>query len=417
MAHHDLLDRVAVLAATDPEAYRRIQRAEERLARFYREGPGWTLVRTRALARLMKEPAPAMAGHGLPRLTEPGDYALVAWILWYGERLLLSTAPGAGGGEAQFILSDLAEELIAQTARVSADNAAPALDLRDHRHRASLVRALRALEGIGAIRRLHATITLEEWESEASGNILYEFTPLAGRLLASVDAAALTPLATGPAHPRQEPGAPAAATPLQRAWRALLLGPVFCALDDPEAFAALQKSRSEVASALGNALGWDLDLRQGYALVLRDSMAQYATDAVIARERRSIRHPVLLLAALYRWRVQAGELRPDADGVVALSLAVFESDLWALQQEHGANWGVVLGAASQAVLVRDTLAEMRAGGLLRGPDDEGRVHLLPALARLEGRYAPPDEPEAAPDGPAAPRAAAGGDKPVALSLF
>ncbi len=400
---------MGILADDDPAAYRRVQRAEERLARFYREGPGWSLARTRAMARLIKEPAPAAAGRGLPRLQEPMDYALLAWVLWYGEGLLLSATPGTGGGETQFVLSDLAEALLAETA---AAPDVPALDLRDHRHRESLVRALRGLEACQAIRRLQGLP--EEWEA-GSGNVLYEFTPMAARLPVRLDAAELMALATGPAHPRREPAAPGAAEPLQRAWRALLLGPAFHALDDPEAFAALVRARTAVAAALRDALGWDLDLRQGFALVVRGEPAESAQAVAVETDRRAIQHPVLLLAALYRRRVQSGELVPDADGVLSLPLAVLESDLWGLRDAHRERWGAVLGAASSRQLLRDTLTEMRAAGLLRGPDETDRVHLLPALARAAGRYAEADAERRGRRGGETDGPARSG--PVALGLF
>ncbi len=418
MAHHDLLDRVAILADDDPAAYRRVQRAEDRLVRFYRDGPGWTLVRTRSMARLVKEPVPA-AARGLPRLQEPLDYALFTWVLWYGEGLLLSSSPGAGGGESQFVLSDLAEALLAQTAAV--EGGVRRLDLREHRQRQSLVRALRALETCQAIRRLQGAP--EEWEAGAGGaNVLYEFTPLAPRLLRRVDVSELSALATGPAHPAREPAAPGAATPLQRAWRALLLGPVLHAADDPEAFAALTRARGEVGAALGRALGWQLDLRLGYALAVRDGMMAYASGAVIDTDRRAVQHPILLLAAHYRVRVRSGAMAPDADGVVSLPLAAFESDLWTLRDEHRDQWGAALGALGPKPLVGMVLEEMRADGLLRGPDDGGRVHLQPALARVQGYYASGGQE---PDAPERPRRTRGGgdeggrDRPggIALRLF
>ena len=415
LAHHDLLDRVAILADDDPIAYRRVQRAEDRLARFYRDGPGWSLVRTRSVARLVKEPAPA-AARGLPRLQEPLEYALFTWVLWYGEGLLLSSSPGAGGGEGQFVLSDLAEALLAQTAAVAGIEP---LDLRDHRQRQSLVRALRALEVCQAIRRLQGAP--EEWESTAGGaNVLYEFTPLAPRLLCRVDIATLADLALGPAHPAREPAAPNAANPMQRAWRALLLGPVLHAADDPEAFAALIRARGEVAAVLQRVLGWELDLRRGYALVVRDGTVAYAPGAVIDTDRRAVQHPILLLAARYRDRVRLGDLEPDADGVVRVSLAGFESDLWALRDAYRDQWGTALGDVGPKALLRAVLEEMRAGGLLRGPDAAGCICLQPALARAQGHYGPGGQD---PPGPGRPRRVRGGGEAddraggTALRLF
>jgi len=414
LAHHDLLDRVAVTAAGDATAYRRIQRAEEHLARFYREGPGWTLVRTRALARLVREPAPAGVGRGLPGLEEPLDYALLTWVLWYGEHLLLAATAATGGGESQFVMSELAEAILAQTAVTTAVR----FDLLDHRHRASLVRALRALEGVGAIARLHGE--LEQWDGSRAGNVLYEFLPLAQRLLARVDWEGVFALATGPGHTRVEPAAPGAATPLQRAWRGLLLGPVLYRCDDREAFAALVAARADVARSLERHLGWVLDLRRSFALVLREPgtgedtpTSLHADGVVVAVERRAVYQPILLLAAEYRHRLRAGELRVDEDDILTVPEAELESVLWSLREQHREHWGVTL--AGDPHLARTVLEEMRRGGLARGPDAEGRIHLMPALARVEGRYAQGNEAERPPR-----RSARGGNGtagPTALGLF
>ena len=414
-AHHDLLDRVAVSAADDPVAYRRIQRAEERLARFYREGPGWALLRTRAFARLIREPAPCAAGRGLPGLEEPLDYALFTWVLWYGEHLVLAATAATGGGESQFVMSELAEAILAQTAGTSAVR----LDLLDHRHRGSLVRALRCLEALGAIRRLQGE--LEAWDPAAGGNVLYEFLPAAQRLLVRADWERVFALATGPGYTRTEPLPPGNASPLQRAWRALLLGPALYRCDDPEAFAALLAARAEVRRQLYGALRWELELRRSFALVLRRAggleedgagAALVADGATVRVERRAVYQPILLLAAEARRRVAAGEWRADADDVVTLPEAEFEGVVWALRQQHRERWGVTLGGDPR--LTATVLAEMRLAGLARGPDADGFVHLMPLLARVLGRYAE-GEPSRAPR--RAGRAADGNPGATALGLF
>lgn len=407
LAHHDLLDRVSVSAADDPAAYRRIQRAEERLARFHREGPGWSVVRTRTLARLVREPAPCAAGRGLPGLEEPLDYALLTWVLWYGEHLVLAATPAAGGGETQFVMSELAEAILTQ-----ALGGPGGLDLLDHRHRSSLVRALRCLEGLGAIRRLQGE--LEAWEPSGTGNVLYEFLPPAQRLLCRADWESVFAFADGPGHSRAEPAAPGGALPLQRAWRALLLGPALFRCDDAEAFAALLGAQGEVRRRLYGELGWDLDVRRSYAVALRpggDGTALHADGATVQVERRAVYQPILLFAAEARRRVAAAQWRPDGDDVVTIQEAEFESVLWGLRQAHREHWGVTLGADPH--LGATVLAEMRLGGLARGPDAEGAVHLLPLLGRVEGRYA---EGEAARPTrrPARPEA---GPRPATIGLI
>ncbi len=387
LAHYDLLDRVAVSALDDPVAYRRVQRAEDRLARFYREGPGWTLLRTRAFARLVREPSPCAAARGLPGLERPLDYALLTWVLWYGENLALAASAATGGGESQFVMSELAEAILAQMG----GSAASRLELLDHRQRESLVRALRCLETLGAIRRLQGEI--EAWDPGAGGNVLYEFLPAAQRLLARADWGLVFAFASSAGYTRTEPLAPGSASPLQRAWRALLLGPALFRCDDPEAFAGLLLAQADVRRQLYTALRADLEIRRSFALVLRpvagtdeiSATAGFVADgATVQVERRAVYQPVLLLAAEARRRVRTGEWRPDADDVITIAAAEWEAVLWSLRQQHREHWGVTLGGDPHLAVT--VLAEMRLAGLARGPDAAGFVHLMPLLGRLAGRY-------------------------------
>lgn len=401
MAHHDLMDRIAIAADEDGLAYRRIQRHEKELQRWYRQNPNWAIVRTREQVRLVRRPSIVEAGRGLTGLNAPQDYALLCWILWYGERLFLSA------GEGLFLLSDMADEIVV----AAADPLGPDwLDLKRHLDRAALIRALRCLEGLAVIRRLEGEA--DEWmQGRTEANVLYEFTPLAQQLLAGVDRAALRELALAEPLPAREPVHPDP-QPMVRAWRALLLGPALHRLDDPEAFAALVAAQRTVGRELQRTLGWDLDVRADYACILRETMAQHAAGTLLDAERKHIYHPILLLCGHYRSRVQTGELRSDAHGVLTVPLESFGSEVWRIRERWKENWGTTLGDMGYALLCEEVLAEMRRAGLLRGPDATGHVHLLPAAARFTAHYETADEPPALKT-----RREASGADAVALRLF
>jgi hypothetical protein len=58
-----------------------------------------------------------------------------------------------------------------------------------------------------------------------------------------------------------------------------------------------------------------------------------------------------------------------------------------LQARHGDRWGKGVREQSVRSLARDVVGEMKAWGLLRGPDEKGQYVVLPTAARLAAHYA------------------------------
>ena len=71
--------------------------------KWFFEHPGWQLTDSQGVARLIKTPARAGPGQGIPLLQSALDYEILIRVLWFGGKT----------GADQFILSHLLEEITA----------------------------------------------------------------------------------------------------------------------------------------------------------------------------------------------------------------------------------------------------------------------------------------------------------------
>lgn len=341
--HHrpyiDLLDRVAVFAQRDTIAYQRIRARLDEIRAWFAERTGWPVIYTRDLIRLIKTPALLSSGHGFRWAQSPFDYALFTWTLWFAE----------ANGDDQFLLSQLIEEI---EVRANELDGPGAIDWDVHLHRLALNRALRGLEEMGALQRVHGDT--DTWAQSGSGDSLYEFTPLVrylslelpGTLIGSamnggqVAAASITgPMddGLGLGHSGGESAAPPApdssaaieaqvapdgkgegpspqstVAPLHRLYRTLLLSPALYRTADPEAFALLSKERIErIGADLQNRIGWDLEVTDTYAALLRPNGSE-ASDQALFPFRGALSQVILLLCGHLREQVQSGRLSADS---------------------------------------------------------------------------------------------------------
>lgn len=393
----DLLDRPAVDAGTQPEAYRRIMRHEPYLRGWMWERPRWRLLAGESVCRLERLPSQALPDRGLPRLRLPHDYACLCWALWFAETR-------AADPRRWFVLSELAAEV----ARASEGG----FLLGEREQREALVRALQLLVDLGAL--VCRDGQAERWaagqaELDQPAEVLYEFAEDAPRLLASFDPSGLDAPPAAPEAPLLGPTGQEA-PPAARAWRALLLGPLLWRRDDPEGFAALCAAAEGFRRDLEVALGWDLELAADYARVWRAAVGHGVAgvlldlvpepgDPGVERHVRYIFHPVLLLCGLVRAAVAEGRLAAGPDGTVAVAAGWLEEALLGLWRAHRRSWGSELGdQIGFPELARRVQRQLRQMGFLRGPDPLGRCWLLPVAGVLQGEYAEAPEAEA-PAGP------------------
>jgi len=399
--HHrpfiDLLDRVAVFAREDTVVYRRIRARLHELRQWFADRTAWPVVCNRELARLVKIPALTSGGHGFRWVQQTLDYELFVWLLWYAE----------ARGEEQFLLSGLVEEV---EVRVQELLGPGHIDWDIHAQRLALNRAIKGLEAAGALRRIDGDT--EEWARTGTGDTLYEFTSLVRHLYVQIPeeifsettgAAAISELAAttdvtpanggvtaeagGDGGAVEEPQAHGSSPALQRLYRTLLLSPALYACADPEAFALLRgrDRRQSIATDLQETLGWDLEVTETYAALLRPSASEVSEQALFPF-RGALCHVILLLCGHLQSLVLDGKLEPDGFDRIRLTPARLTALLTELRSIHGEQWGKTVAELNAQSLAETVMTCMREWDILSGPDADGQIYILPLAARFRGLY-------------------------------
>lgn len=391
-AHHQLLHAAVIAREQDPEGYRLVRRHATLLTAWHERHTGWALYMGEQTVRLLRRPGAVPHGTWDPwrnvAFQSPRDYACLIWILWYARSPLVL----GSGVYRQFLLSRMAGSLVEQSATQSQEGVLP-LDFANSRaDRGSLVRALRALEELGAMRMVDGSP--DAWASaEEEADSLYEFTEVLTALIVGLDSAHLAALtAVGdvtrtlerpPLSSGQRDTSSARNDALKRAWRALLLGPVLLRRDDPEAFTALRRTHEVIEDEAQTTFGFSLELTPTYArLVLQSGDGQEGAPGLLNPQRRGLDQAALALCAAVRDAVVRGQApAPDADGCLALSwqetLAVFETVCTAYQEA----WSKELAQETDHdALLRRVCGVLHQAGLARVPDVAGTILFLPTAA-------------------------------------
>lgn len=368
----DLVDRPVIFARQDPLAYRRVRHQHRPVQEWFGTRCGWPVILTQELARVIKTPARPASGLGFRWAQDPLDYELFTWVLWYAEHLQ---------GD-QFVLSDLVREVETQAAALVGPGH---LDWNLYPHRQALRRAILGLEALGALRRLDGDT--EGWVQRGVGDTLYEFTSLVPHLAPHLPAELFTGLAVlANPYVLYEPAA-GSATPEQRLYRTLLLSPALYRADDPEAFALLlpRDRRRNMIRDLSDRFGWDLEISETYACLLRPSASE-ASESLLFPFRGALCHVLLLLMGRVQELVSSGQAQKDAYDRVRLPLARLTAEVLDLRGRWGENWGATMSRLPAQALVEEIVTALQDWTLLTGPDQDGQVMILPLSARFRGVY-------------------------------
>lgn len=379
-AYRMLMDSFAVLAEDDPETYRTIKVRQKEMQTWLYDATGWWLAVTSECAYVAKYPVVPLTWQGFDMrersLQRPLDYELLVWALWYGERKPL---------DHTFLIGMLASDVQEETRPfVGAGH----IDWNVREHRESLVRAMRALEAMGAVRRLDGEA---EWfeRDGVEADLVYEFTPVA-RALQVQPARELVPVGVSIATAAEE-------RPLsvrQRLYRLLLTTPAVLAEHEPHAFALLtyDKERLSIAADFEARLGWQLEVTPTYAALLRHhepgAQPSFPTGHIVSRI-------ALLLCQHLRTQVarrarDAAALTPDAFDRLLLDEARFQSELGKVKAKYDKWWGASTRARTLAAIGEEVLECMRGWGLASGPAADGQVTIYPTAARFGATYADGD---------------------------
>ena len=370
-AYTDLIDQIAVTAETDDVAFRRIRVRAGEIREWFSDTTGWPLVVARDVIRVMKTSARPTSAQGFAWATNPLDYELYTWILWFEEQR----------ESTQFVASELVREIEAQIAlTVGPDH----FSWDRFEHRISLERAVDALVATGAIRRLDGSIG--DYARDSGRDALYEFTGVARHL--HIDLPREIEAATAEGDFSFFAVGNPAVPPLQRLYRSLILAPVLYPHHDREAFELLESraTRRTVAEELKNRLGWDLEVTESYACLLRPAGRGQSTNG-FPRTNASILHVVLLLCTQVRILVQRGDLIPDYADRVTMTRPAYLAMLLDLRAEFGGNWGKGLSETECSIdrLAAIALDECREWSIAEVTSEDD-IRFMPIMARWTATY-------------------------------
>ncbi|HEX2208345.1 MAG TPA: TIGR02678 family protein [Longimicrobium sp.] len=365
-----LIDRPIVTAEDDRALLEKIRRHQPALQSTFGRLTGWRVQAHPEFARLVKTPARAEASHGLAWAKGKLDYALLAWVLWYGEH----------SGGRKFTVSQIAEEIKLR----SAGRGDPGLDWTSRDQRLAARRVFRGLEEMGVLRLQDGSV--DEWADEnGKRDALYAWGAAAWRIHVGIPAAELERLVEG--RPAPASPAPSDGTDEIRLYRTLLLNPALFRRDDPAAFRLLDlpEARARVLINLRYLTNWELEVTPEYARVLRPARSDDAVQTPIP-VTSGLDHAVLCFCGLLRERQAAGRLVPAGGECFLIDQSRVWQDVDELQKRFGAKWGKMLREQKVSALADDVVGEMKAWGLMRDTDVPGQYLVLPTAARLSAYY-------------------------------
>lgn len=369
-----LIDRAVVTRSADGPLLEKLRRNAPALQKAFARYAGWHLQAHPEFARLVKVPARPEASHGLAWARGRLDYALLAWVLWYGEHT-------AG---RKFTLSQIAEEI---KQRSAAPDGVPGFDWAGRDQRFAARRVFRGLEEMGVLRLQDGSV--DDWAEETGKqDALYAWGDAAWRLHVEIPAAQLEALADGRA-PAAAP--PPAGTEAIRLFRTLLLNPALFRRDDPAAFALLHdpEKRVRIERELEFLTHWKLEVTREYARVLRPAGSGEAVQTPIPLTS-GLSHAVLCFCGLLRERQRQNKLIPAGGDWFLVHESRILQDVADLQEQFGPKWGKTLNEQKPGSLADDIVREMKAWGMMRGPDAYGQYEVLPTAGRLAAHYADED---------------------------
>ncbi len=367
-----LLNRNWITKQDDPELFAYIRAQYQELRDWFGEYCGFALLLNRQFAKLEKVPGRAQNWMGFESFSEPRDYALFTYCLWYLE----------GKNEMdQFLLTDMVEEI-----REYLTGLDVYLDWTLYTHRLSMARALKQLKALGAL----TAVDGDESDWARSGhehNVLYEASYLTRYVLRRFPRDLTTYDSIAAFEAGTYPDSPEGRLKKRRhhVYSRLLQEPVVYDRDwsEDERYYVRNQRRSIVEN-LANFAGLE---GQRYREGLLFYYPEPSGEMYLFPTGRGVSDLALLLAGELRRILNrpGSDLYMEEDGRIGLTMAELEIMILRLKEKHKMLWGRQHRQARSGDLAEEVLDHLREWGLA-GRDEDGNVWIYPALGRWNGDY-------------------------------
>ena len=367
-----LLNRNWITKQDEPELFGYIRAQYQELRDWFGEYCGFALLLTRQFAKLEKIPGQAQTWMGFDNFSEPRDYALFTYCLWYLE----------GKNEMdQFLLTDMVEEI-----REYLTGQDVFLDWTLYTHRLSMARALKQLKALGAL----VAVDGDEYDWARVGherNVLYESSYLARYVLRRFpqDLTAYDSLAALAAGTYSDSPEGRLKKRRHHVYRRLLQEPVVYDWqwsEDERYYVRTQ--RHTILENLANFTGLE---GQRYREGLLFFYPEASGEMYLFPTGRGVSDLCLLLAGELRRMLSRAEsgIYIDEDGRIGLTMAELEVIILKLKEKHKMLWGLQHRQARSSELAAEVLTHLEEWGLA-GHGDNGQVWIYATLARWNGDY-------------------------------
>lgn len=383
-AHRALIEQYFIEAGQG--VFSLVRSHQRPLQEWHTKHTKWHLENYQGVFYLQRIPSSLPPIQDMKGLLDQRDLAYLFWILWYAAeghaRLYAPTQ--------YFSLQDLRNQIQEQW-QLLGKYAVLELDTLKS-NRKSLIRALTYLVQ-------HRYLDLkrgepEEWVEtrENSDGIYYHFTDLTALLIASlqVKSIELSKTRIRQLHEEIQPAylsiSSAADEPITRAWRNILLGPVFLRYDDPEAFAWLRQHASEVERTLARTFGWLIEINQDYACMVRAS-TDSSRRTISFNMSSPLDQQILLLCGTLRQHVSNGTLSLNTSGCILISEEELRQIFLPVYQDFVDRSTMPTPKKTVNQYFVDICQKMRRIGFIRGPDAVQNILILPTAALYAPVYA------------------------------
>lgn len=367
-----LLEKFWVIKEQDRDLYYKVRRDVDKIRRFAADLPGWRLVCNEHLIRLEKVPAHAQSFMGIPSFTNKLDYMMLCALLIFLEDLQ---------DRQPFLLSELTDNIEVHLKPWIE------IDWTSFSTRRSLIRVMQFAENAGLV-ILHEG-SLDALNDSQRAEMLYENTGISRYFAVyyPFDTSSLQTPQDYENHVQAGSDANRGSERVNRIYRNLLLSPAFYwrSNDDQDAF-YLKNYRRNVAKNLYDNVGSRLDLHRGAAFLVNDSQeTSYGVQFPDGSMRSDI---ILLVCTQLKEHTQI-----EQDGTALISEKAFVSVVSACADKYRAAWSKAYREMPKEKLADDILQGMM--DWMMAEKEDGRIRLLPAVWKFNGRYPAYFHPEQA----------------------